>query len=118
MGVSHDARLARRDHAQPALAQRERRRDVEVAVEAVALIETADGEERFAPRREAVALDRVAGAAGHLVPLLQVIDRTQTPRPRGADAARAKRLGEDAEEVVGQLDRWIELQQQLTACQA
>src|SRR5581483_3493197 len=112
MRVPRGPRVADGHAAQPLRAERERRRDVEVPIEAVALVESADGEERLAARREAVALHRVTRAAGDLVPLLEVIDRAQAPRPGGSDRARAERRRERSEEIVGELDGRIELKEE------
>src|SRR5207237_9319809 len=55
-----------RERAQTELSDGRRHRDVEVAIEAVALIEPADREKDVAAGGMAVALDRVAIAGGHL----------------------------------------------------
>src|SRR6266511_3438724 len=78
--VAPCARLAHRDGAQTTLPDRTRERDVEIAVEAVALVEPADLDEGSPPGREAVALDRMAFAGSDLVEVLEV-SRAQSPRP-------------------------------------
>ena len=77
----------------------------------------ADREERLASCREAVPGDRVARAARDLVPLLQLVDGAKTPRTGRADVGRPQRVGEDGEDIVGELDRGIELQEQRTLLQ-
>src|SRR6266545_1107391 len=84
-------RMSRRElgtgrvRAEPALAHGARDGDVEVAVEAITLVEAADREQRVAPGGQAVPLDRVAVSRGHLFEVLQV-GGPQTPWP---DHARA-----------------------------
>src|SRR5687768_10024937 len=104
---------ADRHRAQTALAQRARDRDVEIAVEAVALVEPADRDECVARRRLAVPLDRVARAIGHLIEVPEVL-RPQAPRT-GDTRARAERRIEHREQVALQLHGWVELQHQSAA---
>ena len=95
---------------QSALAHREGHRDVEVAVEAIPFVESADRDQSVAPRRLAVTLDRVADAIGHLVEMSEIL---RAEPPRSSDAGpRAKRRLERREQIGQQLDRRIELQQQ------
>src|SRR5919204_858529 len=74
----------------PRLADGERHGDVEVPVEAVALVEAADIEQDGAAARGAVALHRVDLAAGRLVEVLEV-GGAQPPRARLADRGIGQR---------------------------
>src|SRR2546428_5649945 len=90
MGVPARAIDAGRDDAIALLARRERRSDVEVAVEAVALAE-ADLLEDVATPGRAVSLHRVDGARPRLAAMLEV-RRAAAPGAREADPpARAPR---------------------------
>src|SRR6185295_2163671 len=60
MSVAHCESDARGHRTQSALAHREGDRDIEVAVEAIPLVESADRDQGVTTRRLAVALDRVA----------------------------------------------------------
>src|SRR5438552_3529127 len=116
MGVPARAIDAGRDDAIAPLARRERRSDVEVAVEAVALVE-ADLLEHVAARGRAVALHRVDVARGRLVVMLEV-RRAESPGAGEADAAVRERRREDGEEIAGELHRRVELQDEAAAREA
>src|SRR5207245_1801341 len=116
MGVPARAIDAGRDDAIALLARRERRSDVEVAVEAVALVE-ADLLEDVAARGHAVALHRIDVARGRLVVMLEV-RRAESPGAGEADAAVRERRREDGEEIAGELHRRVELQDEAAAREA
>src|SRR3989442_579461 len=116
MGVPARAIDAGRDDAIALLARRERRSDVEVAVEAVALVE-ADLLEHVAARGRAVALHRVDVTRGRLVVMLEV-RRAESPGAGEADAAVRERRREDGEEIAGELHRRVELQDEAAAREA
>src|SRR5439155_18912166 len=105
-----------RERAQAELPDGGRHRDIEVAVEAVALVEAADREQDVAAGGLAVPLYRVALAGGHLVEVLEV-EGPQTPRGHDARAV-AERLLEHREERSGDLDGRIELEHRSPACDA
>src|SRR5207247_7981839 len=90
---------------------------VEVAVEAIPLVEAARPQQRFAPGRHAVALNRVGVPARDLIEVLEIRGR-KAPGPREPNGAVLERARERREEVAGELDRAIELQHEATARRA
>src|SRR5256885_11655843 len=101
---------AERDDAVLLLADRERDRDVQIPVEAVALVEAADLEKDLAPRRRAVALHRIGVAVRNLVKVFEVV-RTESPWAGQAHGAIGERALERGEEIPRQLHRAIELEE-------
>src|SRR5919197_6240969 len=91
------------------LADRERDRDVQIPIEVVALVVSADLDEDCSRDRHAVALHRVSVARGRLVEVLEV-RRTQPEGSGDADAWVGESLGEGLEDVAGDLHRWIQLE--------
>src|SRR6266550_6429861 len=100
---------AESDDAVFLLADRQRDRDVQIPVEAVALVEAADLEKDLAPCGRAVALHGVGLAVGHLVEVLEVA-RAKAPRTDQANARIGERAVEWGEEIAGQLDRAVQLE--------
>src|SRR5712692_3374950 len=95
------------DHAVAPLADGERDRDIEIPVEAVALVEASDLEQDLTPRGRAVALDRFGFACRDLVEVLQV-GGAKGPRSGETDTAVGERMGQRTKEIAGDLDRAIE----------
>src|SRR5256886_8293617 len=112
-GLPHAVRVPARTlcaeghHAIPALADRERDGDVEISVEAVALVEAADVEQDLASSGGAVALHRLGLSARDLVEVLEVA-RAKPPRTRLSDAALGEDLRQRAKEIAGDFDCAIE----------
>src|SRR2546430_2589563 len=94
-------------HAIPALADGERNGDVEISVEAVALVEAADLEQALASSGGAVALHRLGLSACDLVEVLEVA-RAKPPRTGLSDAALGEDLRQRAKEIAGDFDCAIE----------
>src|SRR5438309_357988 len=108
---------AERNDAVPLLADRERDRDVQIPVEAVALVEAADLEKDLAPRRCAVALHRIRVAVRNLVKVFEVV-RTKPPWAGQAHGVIDERALERDEEIARQLHRAIELEEEPAASPA
>src|SRR5207245_5019732 len=86
--------------------------DVEIPVEAVALVKAADLEEDLAPRGCAVALHRIRLAVRDLVEVFEV-GRAEAPRTGQPHGAIGERALERAEQIARQLHRAIELEDEL-----
>src|SRR4029077_2314586 len=89
----------------------ERYGDVQVSIEAIALVEAADLEKDLAPCCRAVPLDGFRFAARDLVEVLEVC-RAKTPRSRESDGRIVERTGERTEEIARDLDRAVHHEEQ------